>query len=98
MLNWQAEEPRSYYVETTNGNILRRNQNHIRDAPPAITHTEIPRIFHNVKPISIPQTVNNTDQCDTPPMKPPSQNQSQTNDNSRTRSGRLVVKPVRYQN
>ena len=80
----KCQEPRSYIVETPNGNRLRRNRNHLRDINPVkpvhFAEENPPKSDNNDPPVSL----NNT-----------AKEKAKTSTDKQTRSGRTVKPPKR---
>ena len=80
----KCQEPRSYIVETPNGNRLRRNRNHLRDINP-------------VKPVHFAEENPPKSENNDPPVSPnnTAKEKAKTSTDKQTRSGRTVKPPNR---
>lgn len=95
----KCTEPRCYIVETPNGNRIRRNRSHLRNMNIPIAQK---RVRFDLQPdttpaIDQPNQDNNATQTTTNNVEN-TQQSSATEQQTRTRSGRAVIKPARYEN
>ena len=92
-----TDDPRSYIVQQANGQVIRRNRQHIRETPIAMPDARSTAILPSVPATDAEPPRPETDQTEVRPPTTPSGEAGNT-EGIRTRSGRTVRPPQRFAN